>query len=144
MAYTDEEMRIFSFHDGYEERFADPLELLGKLEQTLGEIGPDLLEKVQANDNQAGLDLVGKLRPVFDLKPVGKGPDGKPEGTPVARVLAIFLEFLEFNKTLGEAVGPSVTSLSNSEQQPLAPSTTEHSAGSTSTETAPSVAAPSQ
>lgn len=131
MPYTDEEMRIFSYHDGYEEKFGDPLELLGRLENAIGEIGPELLAKVQASDNQAGLELVGKLRPVFDLKPVGKGADGKPEGTPVARVLAIFLEFLRFNEDLKNEQGPSVISPSNTEEPSLGQSTTQLSSDST-------------
>jgi hypothetical protein len=131
MTHTPEEMQFFAFYDGHEEQFIDPLRALVKLMDVLGQDGekliglidaeipagdesdPTTLEKVTAllvQKGHASVELADKAMPIFGLKPVSRGPDGKPQGTTTERTLAILAEFMQFTADLKKNTSGKPTS----------------------------------
>jgi hypothetical protein len=118
--YPPEERKVFSYHDGTANVFADPLEIDLRLKEALGgDPGPvyrDYNSEVQAQRDGATLKLIAAVRVAFDMpfdKATGKGASG----TQCCKALWAFWEWLEKN---GQPAASSQTGSRPSDASPMA------------------------
>lgn len=141
---------IFRFFDGREQKYADPLRLLGQLDNypewrdyvqaavvsvtvDAAKLSPQLAAQVADKPKLIG-NIAAIAQEVFDVKPLGTGPDGKPVGLTDVECVGLLSDFMLWCAATSEAYRP----LANWPARPAtspAESDTAPSSASTSTAT---------
>lgn len=117
--WTDDEVRIYKFHDGVSVRAVDPLAVLRKLQAVPGlSLETDL---ALASASEAGGEfavegeraierLVGATRDVFGVKPIELNAAGEPVGLTETECLRLLTNFGHFVAQLQESSRPLANS----------------------------------
>ncbi len=138
--FKPEQRKIFKYHDGTRERWADPILIQMEIAKRIKEF--DKLEKLvrlvaekenlhegympSEKDVEAINRFLDIICEIFKVKRLVIGSE-TPEGLTLPEINSIYYDFIDFVTELKNDSGPSATSPQTTEQQCSAPSQTTNS-----------------